>query len=343
MELGEFPLPWQRPLWARLQEQASTDRLPHALLLCGPEGLGKRGFADRLAQMLLCRSPVGDGPETRRPCDSCRDCEPYRAGAHPDRIRIAPEAPDKPLRVEPIRELTGFLTRTGRSERGKVALIEAAERMNVNAANALLKSLEEPPPGSLLLLISVCPEQLPATVRSRCQRLPFFPPPRTDALPWLRQHLDEESAAEVLLELARGRPLAALDLASSGGLEERQARFAEFRALLAGELAPAEFAARWSGPDTARWLDWLLGWQQDMIRLKMCPGVRSHLSHPDLAAELAEEAERHPAWMHFRRLDELDGLRGLVGTSINQVLQLEVFAAGLMTGPDSTTTQGSFR
>ncbi|MDX1655478.1 MAG: DNA polymerase III subunit delta', partial [Candidatus Competibacteraceae bacterium] len=202
----EERLPWHQPHWQRLAAGVEAGRLPHALLLSGPSGLGKMLFARQLTQSLLCRQPG----ENLTFCGKCRGCRLLAAGSHPDITRVEPEEPGKPIKVDRVRQLCAFLGQTARGY--KVALLSPAEAMNPSAANALLKTLEEPPPGSLLLLVTAFPARLPATIRSRCQILAFTPPLRTQALEWLSPRVAGFQAG-LLLDLTGNAPLAALEQA----------------------------------------------------------------------------------------------------------------------------------
>ncbi len=154
-----LPVPqWQEARWKRVQDLRGIGRLPHALLISGPGGTGEGLFADALMQALLCTSAT-----TAAPCGECNACREYTAGTHPDAVRIEPEEAGKAIGVDRIRELTGRLNLTS-GGRSKVARIEPAESMTLAAANSLLKTLEEPPGDSVLLLVSERPARLPATV-----------------------------------------------------------------------------------------------------------------------------------------------------------------------------------
>lgn len=233
--------------------------MPHAVLLVGAPGLGKEAFARRLAHALLCTSPLG--PDS--PCGACASCRVMGEGAHPDYVELTPEEAGKPLRVDGIRELTAHLALRSAMGRRKVVLIHPAEAMNRSAANALLKTLEEPQGESTLLLVSHVPSRLPATVRSRCQRLSFRAPPFAVAKNWLVSHLSEPRAgdAERFLKLSGGAPLAALSIAQSEALEGMRKVEEGVSALLASRGDPVAVAESWAklgAGEVCRWC-WHLG------------------------------------------------------------------------------------
>jgi DNA polymerase-3 subunit delta' len=251
------PLPWHEAQWRQVRAWAESGRTPHAVLLAGAPGLGKEAFARRLAHALLCTSP--GAPDT--PCGTCASCRMMGQGAHPDYVELTPEEAGKPLRVDAIRELTAHLALRSAMGRRKVVLIHPAEAMNRSAANALLKTLEEPQGESVLLLVSHVPSRLPATVRSRCQRLSFRAPPHGVAKSWLVGHLSEPGDADRFLKLSGGAPLAALAVARSEALEGMGKVEEGVSALLASQADPVAVAESWGklgAAEVCRWC-WHLG------------------------------------------------------------------------------------
>lgn len=207
--------------WKALSERRG--RLPHALLLVGQRGIGKFDLAERFAAALLCESPTVDA----LPCGSCLACNWYAQGNHPDFRLLQPEAlsvdgeveegkkkPSQQITIEQVRQLDEFLG-VG-SHRGglSIVLVNPAEAMNRNAANSILKTLEEPPPSTLFILISSEPSRLLPTIRSRCQVVPVATPEPALAERWLAARLIDEPAR--WLALAGGAPCLAISLAASG-------------------------------------------------------------------------------------------------------------------------------
>ena len=246
-------LPWLEPEMERLASALDQERLGHAPLIGGPAGLGKSELGDWLARRILCLDPA-----QRDPCGQCASCRMIAAGTHPDFFRVGIPEDKKAIPVDSVRQLTDSLQLTPSIGPRRLGLIEPAEAMNTNAANALLKTLEEPSPNAWLVLVSHQPGRLPATVRSRCQPVSLRPPARGAALDWLSERCPE-TASDVLseaLSLTTGAPLAARRL-----LEEQRLEFGH--AVLDGLLAVAGGAAldqvldpRWveSAPETWEWL-----------------------------------------------------------------------------------------
>lgn len=202
-------LPWHKAQWTLVRKQLQSGRQPHALLLIGSPDLGKRIFAHTLAASLLCREPVMDSDGNFRQCNVCSSCHLLNAGTHPDFLVIQPEE-SKQILIDQIRLLNQWVAQTSGQGGEKVALLYPAEQMNIQAANALLKSLEEPTPGTLFILVSDNPARLLPTIMSRCQFLSFPMPPVDMALSWLKENGDVSLDLTQALAVAGGSPLKAL-------------------------------------------------------------------------------------------------------------------------------------
>jgi DNA polymerase-3 subunit delta' len=244
--------PWSRAVLERAQRAQADGRLGHALLLCGPQHMGKREVADRLAAWLLCRQRAGEDA-----CGRCRSCELLAAGTHPDFLRLGFLPTDKgdklrtELVVEQVRELSQWCELSAALGGAQVAIVEPADALNAAAANALLKTLEEPVPGRYLLLVSARPGRMPATLRSRCQRYEFRMPERDAALAWLRQQGHAGAAAESALDLAQGQPGLAARWLAEGGIALRDQVAAALEQLAQDRVGPVELAQRWLADDEA--------------------------------------------------------------------------------------------
>jgi DNA polymerase III subunit delta' len=226
---------WNQPVLESLRSRLA--RLPHALLIHGMRGVGKLALAERIAQLLLCES----AGEAARPCGACPGCRWFLGGNHPDFRRLEPESLAQPsdeqtdeeqasgtgrrakpsiqIKIEQVRELADFLNVGSHRGRLRVAMVHPAEDMNVHAANALLKGLEEPPPNVVFLLVSHRPAGLLPTTRSRCVALPVPPPPREVALQWLAEQGVKDAGR--WLAYAGGAPLRAQEYAADAAVLER--------------------------------------------------------------------------------------------------------------------------
>ncbi len=247
------PLPWQGALWSRLNQQLDGDQMPHALLFAGPRHIGKERLAIALARRLLCAEPV-DGLN----CGVCHACELSASGSHGDLRWLSPEEGSRVIRIDQVRDVVEFGNKTASFGRRKVIVLTPADSMNSNAANALLKSLEEPAADTYLILVCHRLHGVPPTIRSRCQicRLPV--PARDAALSWLDPVTGERGESERQLALAEGRPLLAESLAREGGADLLAARQAALRALLEGHFDAPKLAALLADDSVEQVLNWLV-------------------------------------------------------------------------------------
>ncbi len=311
-------LPWQADIWAGLMARAHDERLPHALLLTGAEGVGKLEFATRLAEALLCETPNDDGSA----CGHCHACALLAAGSHPDFRHVGPPEDKTVIPIDTIRAVGEFFALTSQYNGRQVIIVHPAEAMNKAAANALLKTLEEPTPGALLVLVCSKPSQLLPTIRSRCQQIAFALPASAQALAWLGQKLPGDVDAEALLALAEGAPLAALRFNEEGGLAARQALMRHWADLLAGREDPLQVAAQWKPWGLTRSLQWLSSWVTDLIRLKSTAG-QAVISNKDLGGQLQKLAEQLDLRTLYAYLDQLTEYSRLTASNINEQLALE--------------------
>lgn len=260
--------PWQQRAHDQATAAIDAGRLGHALLFCGPAGLGKRRVAERLAWRLLCseRDAAGD------PCGRCRACHlfavrtqadplevrpdgtlahPWGHPGHPDAIFVGHAVNPKTgkirseIVIDQVRALSERFALTPQLGNVQVALLDPADGINHSASNALLKTLEEPQPGRHLWLVSAAPTGLPATIRSRCQRVELRLPPRAEALAWLATQGHAAAAAQEALEAARGHPGLAAAWLRDGGLALRREVAGDLAQLQGGRTAPIAMAQRW--------------------------------------------------------------------------------------------------
>lgn len=244
--------PWQQRAYARASEGIDGGRMGHALLFAGPALLGKRLVAERLAHRMLCHAPVGN-----LACGHCRACQLLAAGTHPDfhLVTLAMNREGTRLRteivIEQVRALSEKLSLTPQYGETQVAIVDPADVLNHAGCNALLKTLEEPQPGRFLWLLAANPMRLPATIRSRCQRLEFRLPPRAEALAWLAARGHGADAAAEALDAARGHPGLADAWLRDGGIALRREVAADLARVARGDIGVAEAAQRWTADDEA--------------------------------------------------------------------------------------------
>lgn len=255
--------PWQDALW---QQMAGRAQHAHAYLLHGPAGIGKRALAERLMARLLCQRPVGLDA-----CGQCKSCLLLVAGSHPDNYVLEPEEADKGIKVDQVRDLVSFIVQTAQMGGRKVVLIEPVEAMNINAANALLKSLEEPSGNTVLLLVSHQPSRLLPTVKSRCVQQACPLPSEAMSLSWLQQALPDSSLDErlELLALAAGSPLAAVSLQAQGVREQRAQVVDGVKKLLKQQQSPTQLAEGWKDIPLLLLFDWFCDWSNLILRYQL--------------------------------------------------------------------------
>ena len=253
--------PWQQQVFDSAVQAHVQGRLGHALLLVGPAHLGKHAVAEALANRLLCATPRSDGFA----CGKCRSCRMFPAQtiglvttqAHADLQRVGLEPNEKgdklrsEITVEQIRRLGQWFSLTAQFGGAQVAIIEPADLMNVSAANALLKTLEEPSPNRFLLIVSSRPGRLPATIRSRCQRLEFRLPHADAAGGWLRGRGFSDGQIGPALTAARGNPGLAEHWLGNGGLQLRSEVLEQLEAVGAGRADAVATGQRWMADDSA--------------------------------------------------------------------------------------------
>jgi DNA polymerase III subunit delta' len=312
--------PWQDASWLQLQQLRR--QLPHALLFHGPEGIGKTTFAERFAQSLLCQSPAPDGQACGR-CDSCGWFSQY---SHPDYRRVRPEAldeegsadtdegeggdgkkagkaakaPSREIKIDQVRALADFMNISTHRQGMRVILLYPAEALNTAAANALLKTLEEPPPDTVFLLVSNSLDRLLPTILSRCRKFALTMPRQEEALAWL---VNEGVAdADVWLAEQGGAPLAAHALAQSGVRETMD----ELLRLLAkpGTDAALKAAERLQKTPVTDLVAWLQRWMHDLFSLKLSGRIRYYPRYRKELAVLAEQAQVGAMLQTLKRLGE---------------------------------------
>jgi DNA polymerase-3 subunit delta' len=306
--------PWHEALWR--DTHARLAQLPHALLVHGARGLGKSAFAERLGRRLLCATPTPDDA-----CGHCKSCLLFRAGNHPDYLLVTPAPDSTVITVDQVRALNEFLTLKPHSANAKVVVLSPAEAMNVNAANSLLKRLEEPPSGSYLLLVGHERSRLLPTVRSRCAQLSINPPSRETALAWLASTPATADDVALALDLAGGAPLLAREYQEQGFVGLRRELLQNLENLAHGREPVTESAAVWKKAGTALCVTWLQALVTDAIKLKVA--ANGPLVNPDLRERLNRLIKDIRLKDLHIFLDTVSDLKNHLQTSLDELLLLE--------------------
>jgi len=306
------PFTWHERALAEIGQAIDAGRLAHGLLIEGPEGLGKLALGFTIARRVLGLAPD--------------DADPGRVPVHADFLWVTLEegerGPKKQIGIDQVRAASAELAMTSYRGGWKVAVIHPADRLTLAAANSLLKTLEEPAPGTLIILVRSRLDTLPATIASRCQRLRLAPPPTAEALAWLEGLSGGEQAQwERLLSLAGGAPVLAARLREEGfeALDRELGRGVYEVAL--GQRDPVELAAQAQSRnpvDVLRWLDY---WVGELVRIGMtgeAPGAGA-----DRVKALQTLLQRIPLPRLFRYLDEVRAAARRADGALNAQLVLE--------------------
>ena len=292
--------PWQQAAWKDLQ--AMRARLPHAILFHGPAGIGKAGFIETFAQALLCENVQPDG----RACGACASCGWFVQHNHPDYRRVRPEAledeapgeaeegegdkksksakaPSKEIKIEQVRGLADFMNISTHRQGLRVVVLYPAEALNMPASNALLKTLEEPPPGTVFLLASNGLDRLLPTILSRCRKFALPMPDQAQALAWLQAEGVQD--ADSWLREEGGAPLAALEKSQGGAREELDTLLGFLaRPNVEGALRQAD---KLSKTPLAALVAWQQRWLYDLLACKLSGRVRYYPRYRKELAALA--------------------------------------------------------
>ncbi len=307
------PYPWQQEIWNLFKYRLDSDKVPHAILLSGPAGMGKQHFARYLAASLLCHS---DDKDNHQPCQQCKSCNLLKAGNHPDLDYLFPEEEGKLIKVEQIRELITTINLKSQLERYKVAIIDPADNMNRNAANTLLKTLEEPAAQSVLILISQVKSRLPVTIRSRCQTINFKPVQFEQIKSWLKeQPLEDLSLAQNALAMAKGAPLECLRILSENEINRCRELVSELETIVKQKSDPVRTAERWNSEGADNIFRWLLYIFHELACMKAVndrPGTG--IVPPEILKRLTNHMDLYRLVQCY---DKLSGNNALINSQIS--------------------------
>ena len=281
------PFEWQEAAWNQLLQSARADRLHHANLLTGPAGIGKLDFAQKLALALVC-----DEFPDAAPCGNCKNCQMAAGGTHPDIYILDWVDKSTVIGVDQIRQLIDQLTLTASRGSHRVALINRAHSMTTAAANSLLKTLEEPGEGCIILLLADRERELPVTIRSRCQRLAMTLPGRDAAVAWLKAQ--GVSEAETALDVANGAPLLAQAISNSENLADIAALRVRWDDFITREGSPTDLAQATAALiGTRQALSLFMQWTTETVKkLELSPpngrsSIENHSKHRRYLCQVA--------------------------------------------------------
>jgi DNA polymerase-3 subunit delta' len=256
---------WIEPEMANLAAAYKADRLSHALLIHEAPGAGGDWLAKWASQLVLCQKPLETAGMGQAPCGACPGCHWVTTAQHPDLLLVQPVEESTQIRIEQIRELSEELSLTSHQGAYKVAVITPADTLNRFAANALLKTLEEPPPRTLLILVATQPSRLPATLLSRCQRIRIRAPARQQAVAWLEATKGAGDWDAVLDTLGEA-PLLAADADPKAVAQVASEVRRTLDEAVAGGGDPVATAERWSRAELPLRLRCIENWLTERIR-----------------------------------------------------------------------------
>ena len=311
--------PWQTSNWQNLTSSLHNNRLAHGLLFYGSFGIGKNEFALEFAHWLICEQPLAD-----KACGQCKSCKLIEADSNPDLLLLSPEEEGKAIKVDQIRALIEKITLTSHGQSKRVIIISPADALNANASNSLLKTLEEPPANTILILITDKPSKLMATIRSRTQMIRFDLPHSEQSMQWLNTQNIEN--AELLLQLSAGSPLTAKAMAEDEALKIREKLFNNWQELANGNADALESAAMWvkDGFKVVENmpLNWVSSWLIDIIRSLQGGRIES-MANADYAKTLQNLAGQVDLKSVYSLVDRLNDTIRLADTSANQLMLVE--------------------
>ena len=264
--LVRSPLPWHSEAWDSFHQHLTKGQISHAFLISAEAHSGKRLFATMLAQWLLCETP-----QNNQACGDCGACLLSAAASNPDFIIVEPEEKSKIIKIDQIRELKQFIETSSHAFGKRIILLDSAENLNINAANALLKGLEEPPADVIFLLLSDRPKSVLATISSRCRALKLPMPTATQALQWLAAQAPEtlSEEREFALDYAQGRPLQALLTLVDTSAERKKTLGKDLLTVMSGQEIVSKMVSRYYKNDALDVLNVLSYWLSALVKFQI--------------------------------------------------------------------------
>lgn len=317
MTVSNSVVPWQQKNWDLLYGYIKQRRIPQALLITGASGVGKQALANRFAYSLLCTNVQNDGTS----CGVCNSCLLINADTHPDLTQVKPDEDKKTISIGQIRQLVTDTYLKPQFDTHRVLIINPADVMSTQAANAFLKCLEEPTERTLFILITDRPNKLPATIVSRCQKLSVTIPEKQMLYAWLKDQGINDNQ-DTLLNLVRCSLLTTQQATNDTLLKQRTDCFNDWLAIAKHRNHPAVISEKWQKLPATELINWLLSWVTDLIK---CAYRTNHgqLCNQDMVKAMQDLAEQLNLKGVYGLYDRLLVSRRQLNMQVNFQMMLE--------------------
>lgn len=313
MNLG---ISWHDKAWEKYINARVQQRLPHALLITGLKGVGKSIFAKKMVKSLLCINNSNNFDA----CKQCRSCKTYNSGANPDYLEVKLLEGKQQISVDQIRQLSEFLNHTRSFDSYRVVLIEPVERMNRNAANSLLKCLEEPSNNTVIILVAENMNSVLPTIKSRCHRLPLPLPSRKTAISWLKERIKDSDNLEELLIISNDSPLIALDIPDN--LVKLKNDFENDLSMVISERkSVTETAKKWEKHNHSELINWQIISLQKLIKNRVTSQKTNDTTNTENSLlSIMRQVSAQQLWLLY---ESIISQKHYVHTSVNSLMFIE--------------------
>lgn len=308
-DIQNTPMEWHKKSWDRYIAARKQQKLPHAMLITGEQGIGKSLFAERLVKTLLCTDN-----KTDEACGKCQSCKTYESQSNPDFLKIDLLEDKTQITVDQIRSMNDFINYSRSFDAYKVILINQVDRLNINAANSLLKNLEEPSDNTVIILISSQFSRLIATIKSRCQRLHIASPTLAQTKEWLTQNsIDTAQLSEQNLV----RPLNALQIENSE-IEKQESLYQDIAAIIHDEVNLIQVAKKYEKElSLADFIDWQLVLLKQLIKQKIIDVKNNKCNNIN---NIENDFNLNTLWKIYH---EIINQKQYIHTSVNSLMFIE--------------------
>ena len=314
--------PWHQNTWVKFANAKAQNQLPHAILLSGEEGIAKITLAKRMAKSLLCTNSASTEDDA---CNECQSCKTYESGANPDFTQITLLEDKQQIGVDQIRALSEFLNYSRSYNTHRVVILYPVERMNLNAANSLLKSLEEPSAHTVIILVTAKMNQLLPTIKSRCQLYGVKTPSKDETIQWLQQYQvkhnqDKDNAIdpEALIKMAGNKPLKAIKI-SQEDIDSRNQFFHDLIAVIQEHMSITEMAKKWEKYNPEVLLNWQIMIIQNTIKSALSSSANSDKTSPS-NNKLTQHLSSDEHWYLYQSLIKQ---KQYIHTSVNPLMFIQ--------------------